>query len=108
MKNAKQELLDFVQSLVARKQLDIEINPIKCAIVNYYDAPTYLKVGYTKEDLEVFLEKINFMYDSGYGSQEVFGKIWFTDDSWATRGEYDGSEWWEHHYLPQIPAELLG
>jgi hypothetical protein len=32
--------------------------------------------------------------------------IWFKDGSWATRGEYDGSEWWEYHKLPQVPTYL--
>lgn len=43
------------------------------------------------------------VYDSGYGGQELFGTLWFSDGSWADRGEYDGAEWWEHRSFPAIP-----
>ena len=35
------------------------------------------------------------------------GTVWFKDNTWAGRGEYDGAEWWEIHALPEIPKELL-
>ena len=44
--------------------------------------------------------EFNVEYNDGYGSQELFGTIWMTDGTWYTRGEYDGSEWWEHHACP--------
>jgi hypothetical protein len=64
-----------------------------------------LKVGYTVSDLSAFLESLDWDYDAGYGGQEVFGTIWFTDGTWSDRGEYDGSEWWEHHSRPDIHDE---
>lgn len=49
------------------------------------------------------LPLLDFEYDNGYGGQELFGNIWYTDGTWSERGEYDGSEWWEHKVCPAIP-----
>jgi hypothetical protein len=99
--NAKVELLSHI-NLNGR---------IKCAKIEYKDNPDpiILKVGYSnsENDLGLFLDKLDFDYDDGYGSQELFGIIWFENGTWSTRGEYDGSEWWEHNALPKIPKELL-
>ncbi len=65
-----------------------------------------LKLAYTPEDLAEFLQKLDFGYDNGYGGQRLFGTIWLKDGTWLERGEYDGSEWWEHRVLPAIPEEL--
>lgn len=100
--NAKQELL----SLLEKK------TPIKCAQIKSYfvnNGPLIfynLKVNHTEEELNKFLDSLDFNYDSGYGWQQLFGTIWFTDGSWADRDEYDGSEWWEHRRLPDIPQDL--
>lgn len=58
------------------------------------------------EEFLAALTRMNFKYDDGYGGQFVFGTIVFTDGSWLTRGEYDGSEWWENHRCPPL-AEVL-
>lgn len=57
------------------------------------------------------LEKaLNFNYDSGFGSQEVYKDLILVGiDFWLERHEYDGSEWWEYKTLPKRPkvkAEL--
>lgn len=65
-----------------------------------------LTTGWTKEDWDSFLSEIDFEYDDGYGGQELFGTIWYTDGTWSERGEYDGSEWWEYRLRPNIPKEL--
>ena len=65
-----------------------------------------LPLGYTAEEYEAFLNKLNFKYDDGYGGQELYGTIWYKDGTWSERGEYDGSEWWEHRFVPEIPEEL--
>lgn len=54
-----------------------------------------------------FLNSIDFNYNSGYGGQVLFGTIWYIDGTWSSRGEYDGSEWWEYNKCPNIPEELL-
>jgi len=62
-----------------------------------------LREGYTLEDLEVFLNKLKSIhYDEGYGTQYLYGTIWFNDGTWADRGEYDGFEWWQHHACPSV------
>ena len=88
---------------------------IKCAIVTNGDSwsdahkrrTILLKVDYTADDYERFLKELDFNYYSGYGGQELFGTVWFKDSTWAGRGEYDGSEWWEEYSFPEIPKELL-
>lgn len=91
---------------------------VKCAYVvtgfSYYSDddkeeidPIKLPVGYTKEQYNEFLQKLDFQYDSGYGTQYLTGIIWYENDAWSERGEYDGSEWWEHKQMPIIPQFLL-
>lgn len=67
-----------------------------------------LPIGYSDAAMQNFLQAINYQYDSGYGGQEVYGTIWYADGTWSERGEYDGSEWWEHKSCPQIPDDLKG
>ena len=45
-----------------------------------------------------FKEKANFWYDEGYGSSKIATDliVYFNDDTYMTRGEYDGSEWWSY------------
>jgi hypothetical protein len=52
------------------------------------------------------LNDLDFEYDSGYGQQELYGIVWLTDGSWLSREEYDGSEWWQHRFLPPVPLYL--
>jgi len=104
MTNAKEEMLELLKG-----------KEIKCAIItngnswlDKHECRTIvLKVDYTAGDYERFLNELNFNYDNGYGGQELFGIVWFKDNTWAGRCEYDGAEWWEEHSLPEIPKELL-
>ncbi len=102
MTNAREELEEHVMGRL-----------VKCALVRqdgyYSEMPEIiLQVNYTEKQYEEFLSKLNFEYDDGYGSQELDGVIWYTDGSWSTRGEYDGSEWWEINILPEVPEKLKG
>lgn len=48
-------------------------------------------------------------YDKGFGGQEIARdlEIW-GNDFHMTRGEYDGSEWWEFHsHTPIVPIHLV-
>ncbi len=65
-----------------------------------------LKKGHTDAEYEAFINGLDFDYDSGYGIQELYGYVWFTNGIWMTRHEYDGSECWEIHKYPEIPEEL--
>lgn len=104
MTNAREEMLKLLKG-----------KEIKCAEVTtgigWYEEDRHrtivLKVGHDEKDYAKFLNDLNFEYDSGYGGQELYGTVWFKDNTWAGRGEYDGSEWWEVHSLPDIPKELL-
>lgn len=56
--------------------------------------------------LEYVLPMLDFNYDDGYGSRHLHGYIWYADGTWSSRGEYDGSEWWEHHSRPPMDIEI--
>jgi hypothetical protein len=62
-----------------------------------------LHVGHSTGEKTDFDEFMDRGYDPGYGGQELFGTIWFSDHRWADRGEYDGSEWWNIHAFPDPP-----
>ena len=102
--NAREE---FIKHTEGRKVLCAEIYKGP----DYYDPEERLcfrlKLDYTETDLQEFLRSLNFEYDNGYGGQEIYGTIWYDDGSWSERGEYDGSEWWEHKKCPDYPSELL-
>ena len=106
MRNCREEFLDEVNG-----------HDLLCAIIydedpepDYRDEPlepkAILKPEYSPNDLSEFIQKLNFEYDSGYGSQHVFGIIWYKDGTWSERGEYDGAEWWEYKSCPAIPDAL--
>ena len=87
-RNAQKELLEHTENKTEEL--------IKIAIrKGYNDEP--LRIEGTLEDV---LPKLNFEYDAGYGGQELFGYIWYSDGTWSERGEYDGSEWWQHQCCP--------
>ena len=103
--NAKEEFLVHIKDRI-----------VKCAWITFGDndwrdeedqsSPIELKVNFTQLDFQHFLNSINQEYHAGFGGQELFGTIWYTDGTWSERGEYDGSEWWEHHICPKIPERL--
>lgn len=61
-----------------------------------------LKPLYTNEEYNELLKFLDRNYNSGYGGQELFGVIYCEDGVWITRGEYDGSEWYEVHKYPDL------
>ena len=60
-----------------------------------------------KGKLEEVLPLLDFDYDNGYGTQKLFGYIWYTDGTWSERGEYDGSEWWEYKKSPDQDIDII-
>ena len=48
------------------------------------------------------IDKLDLVYDPGYGSQELYGTVLFNDGSWLEREEYDGSEDWILKVVPTI------
>jgi hypothetical protein len=108
MINAKKEFIDFCEGYPK----------IKCARLHFgydysynssYEPANYidLKINYTTEKYNEFLNKLDVEYDNGFGGQELFGIIWFEDGTFGSRGEYDGSEWWRYTKCPEIPNELV-
>lgn len=98
MTNAKAEFLDHTE--------DVEVEA--ACITNYDDFMSstgkkfVLNPGYSSVEFDEFCDKLDFEYDDGYGSQELYGTIWYIDGTWSTRSEYDGSEWWTRHTRPEI------
>ena len=111
--NAKEELLRKIADI----QKFMEGTQLRCATIShepfgywldddYKPKPIELKLGYTPSELKEFLNSLDFDYDNGYGSQQLFGTVWFTNGIWMDRYEYDGSEHWDIHKYPGIPIEL--
>jgi len=48
---------------------------------------------FSASQYEDFLDWLDFNYDDGYGSQELYGFVLFKS-GWLDRHEYDGSERW--------------
>lgn len=95
MRNAKDEFITHVN----RRE-------VLCCEIHVSSRDVELTTGWVKSELEMFLKNIDIEYDAGYGGQELYGTIWYKDGTWSTRGEYDGSEWWEYHSVPTIPDHL--
>ena len=109
--NAKEE---FLRAIGTRPVKCAEITYDPCSLWEMYgetpppSKPIILKVGYNETAWEEFLNALDFNYDSGYGSQELCGTVWFSSSNeWMERGEYDGSEWWRILGKPEIPDELF-
>jgi len=55
---------------------------------------------HTLDEAMDFLNKLDFEYYSGFGGQDVYGMICLNDNTWLSREEYDGSEWWRLNQYP--------
>ena len=104
MINAKQEFLDHIQERCVGGRT---VRCAKITLGNTYNGDNknhhILPIDYTTEDLQLFLAGIDQEYKNGYGIQNLYGMIWYTDGAtWSQRGEYDGAEWWEFQEVPQI------
>lgn len=84
------------------------VEDIKCGYLEIHDEEILcINIGDTFSEIVNKFDNIkNRSYNGGYGSQELYGIIWFKDGSWLERGEYDGSEWWEYKTTPEIPDFL--
>ena len=62
----------------------------------------HLPTGYSWEELRDFLTELGTMeYDNGFGFQQLGGVVALTKGEWLSRGEYDGSEWWDWNVYPK-------
>lgn len=55
--------------------------------------------------IEEFLSAIDVDYYNGYGVQELYGTIWYTDGTYSERSEYDGAECWSYRKPPALPHQ---
>ena len=104
MQNARQEL---IQALTAADKLrTTDIIAFNIEIRDWHDKVIHSCKGtsLTADDLDA----IDVLYDSGYGSQRLFGLVLFNDNTWLSREEYDGSEWWIHNIPPTVEYILGG
>jgi len=108
MRNAKEELQEVLKPYT-EKGLDLV-----CAEITHEGewgedtSKIILKLGHTKEEAEAFYNQLNFRYNNGYGTQELYGTVWLTYGVWLSRWEYDGSEGWQVNRCPAIPSHLRG
>lgn len=98
-------LKEFTNLLDAK---GLSIEDVKCASIELctmYGTTVNVMNLYLLWDegnLNRFLDSLDFDYDNGFGTQHLFGTIWFNDGTWATRWEYDGSEGWVYHKVPPV------
>lgn len=60
----------------------------------------------TFEDFSEIAKNID--YDNGYGSANISPDLCIVGDTWwLSRGEYDGSEWFQYNEKPAMPADVL-
>ena len=71
-----------------------------------YGYEEHEKIKIEDKTVPKFFEDLDYHYDANYGTQELDGIVWLEDGTWLERGEYDGSEWWEHTSCPEIPPYL--
>lgn len=91
--NAKQELLEHIQ--------DRQVQYVR---VTHRTRGHFGKEHLIQGTLDEVLPLLDFDYHDGFGSQELFGTIWYVDGTWSERDEYDGSEWWTHRVRPPLPV----
>ena len=120
MVNAREEFLN-----IFKRYKNLNPLSVKCAVIGYNPDSmvdldvddiingkdcirrAILPIGWKNNNWDRFLQDLNFNYDDGYGSQELYGIVWFKDGSWFKREEEDGLEWWVYTSVPQIPDEML-
>ena len=103
MCNVKIELekvLDYSNLTIHSAQLRMrKINDDNHEITKQCDV--FLYKDHTAEELKAFWKTLEAMeYDSEYGIQELFGFVLCDKSTWLSRGEYDGSEWWDVQVRP--------
>lgn len=61
----------------------------------------FVRGYYFQISLEQFWNLADTEYDSSYGAPEIATDLTLIgEDFWMERGEYDGSEWWDFHTMP--------
>mgnify|MGYP000164730648 CR=1 FL=1 len=115
----KNNILNFdplytkIDKTIVNNKLKEKQNVLVCADISYEarwgrDGKEQITLTHphTKEEAEAFFKALDFNYDDGFGSQELFGTVWLTYGVWLSRWEYDGSEGWQVNSCPHIPNHL--
>jgi|NOAtaT_6_FD_contig_121_80337_length_3634_multi_9_in_0_out_0_5 hypothetical protein len=100
--NAQAEFLNHIMHLPDVKAVTIMIDNEGYGLNPEYIKIFNLREGFTDEEYTKFIEDLDVEYDDGYGTQHLFGKIWFVDGSWSDRYEYDGSKCWTYQELTEV------
>ena len=100
--NAKKEFLDTTRNYkVIAASINMDYSDDDDDNVEY---KKILYKNYDQNQYDEFLKSIDREYDSGYGSQKLFGTIWCEDGVWFERSE---SEWWSYYKYPDdIPTSI--
>lgn len=110
MINAKEEFIFHVKNktvisaIITDYKVQFRVN-IKSKTKNII-----LRHNFVKEDWNSFTSALDFEYDnSDRKYQQVFGYIWYDDESWSERDTYAGysDEWWAHKSKPTMINILL-
>lgn len=101
--NAKYEL---IKEIIRSKHTAKDVAAINIKKLNHKYELEPLVVSSSLSESVLFT--LNFDYDNGYGTQEISGVVLFKDNTWLSRGEYDGSEWWVYNKPPTVEGLLQG
>lgn len=117
IENYKQSTLDVKCAVIGLSFDSPNVDTVDYILSNpnkiWIDEPMFdkivtLKENWNNDEWLAFLEDLRFNYDDGFGSQHLFGVVWFKDGSWLERTEYDGSEGWVLKRTPDVPQVLRG
>lgn len=108
--NAYKELFDGQSDMAVRAFL-LNINWADLTYLSLFNesdedkkSSFRLRPKHSEEDLQNFITWLKTTdYDEGYGTQELHGIIAMKDNTWYSRHEYDGAEWWIHNKYPTEP-----
>ena len=106
MPNAKEEFLSHYD--LKNLDLEQEFDGAQLKHEPYWDEKPW--TIFSASEYQEFLEWLDFYYDSGYGSQELYGCILLKcgqpDRWWLDRHEYDGSERWVLRKRPVLDPQI--
>ena len=110
--NAKRELLLHHNSV--QHAYKISVKCAECSFISDDDMLELITLpcGYTAEEFEVFVNKLNIMYnnelddESEYDEFSLTGTLWWTDGSWSVRDYWMDQETWMYFRTPDIPYNL--
>ena len=103
--NANKEFIYHINNVISKFNVKV-VSAIICCIESDIPQPIALNKDYNVLEWNEFVMKLNFEYDDGWGSQELFGFIWYSDGSWSDRKEYDGAESWDYKKCPNFNTTL--